>query len=52
MTHPETDLQKESVLNVLKKLDVDSNLIQNIVEVHNKMDQRYSFKEEVIHFQF
>eukprot|EP00795_Rhopilema_esculentum_P012597 gene12597-3301_t len=41
MTNPEYELQKQSVMQVLQNLEVDANLLQNMVEVHNKADLRY-----------
>ena len=40
MAHPEKDLQKKSVLAVLENLNVDEKLLENMIEVHNKEDER------------
>lgn len=41
MTHPEKELQKKSVLHVLENLNVEKKLMDNMIEVQNKIDQRY-----------
>ncbi|XP_027743909.1 putative GTP-binding protein 6 [Empidonax traillii] len=48
ITHPETILQKATVLSVLKNLNLPSRLLDSIVEVHNKVDliERYKPTEE------
>ncbi|XP_062457511.1 putative GTP-binding protein 6 isoform X2 [Rhea pennata] len=48
ITHPETILQKASVLSVLKNLNLPSHLLESMVEVHNKVDliDRYKPTEE------
>uniref|UniRef100_A0A8C6YXH3 GTP binding protein 6 (putative) n=1 Tax=Nothoprocta perdicaria TaxID=30464 RepID=A0A8C6YXH3_NOTPE len=48
ITHPETVLQKASVLSVLKNLNIPSHLLESMVEVHNKVDliERYKSTEE------
>ncbi|XP_048350256.1 putative GTP-binding protein 6 isoform X2 [Sphaerodactylus townsendi] len=38
ISHPETTLQKESVLSVLRNLHLPSQLMESIIEVHNKVD--------------
>nr|XP_006639287.2 PREDICTED: putative GTP-binding protein 6 [Lepisosteus oculatus] len=38
ISHPESLNQKVNVLNVLKNLQVPSRLMDNIIEVHNKID--------------
>ncbi|XP_053161630.1 putative GTP-binding protein 6 [Hemicordylus capensis] len=38
ISHPETNLQKESVLAVLRNLQLPSHLLESIIEVHNKVD--------------
>uniref|UniRef100_A0A8C8RVW7 Putative GTP-binding protein 6 n=1 Tax=Pelusios castaneus TaxID=367368 RepID=A0A8C8RVW7_9SAUR len=38
ISHPETVLQKASVLSVLKNLNLPSHLLDSIIEVHNKVD--------------
>ncbi|XP_077199490.1 putative GTP-binding protein 6 [Paroedura picta] len=38
ISHPETSLQKKSVLSVLGNLNVPSQLLESIIEVHNKVD--------------
>nr|XP_028583629.1 putative GTP-binding protein 6 isoform X1 [Podarcis muralis] len=38
VSHPESSLQKESVLSVLRKLNLPSHLLESIIEVHNKVD--------------
>ncbi|XP_054830774.1 putative GTP-binding protein 6 isoform X2 [Eublepharis macularius] len=38
VSHPESNLQKESVLSVLQNLSLPSQLIESIIEVHNKVD--------------
>ncbi|XP_060089879.1 putative GTP-binding protein 6 [Heteronotia binoei] len=38
ISHPETSLQKESVLSVLRNLNIPSQLLESIIEVHNKVD--------------
>ncbi|XP_074848307.1 putative GTP-binding protein 6 [Carettochelys insculpta] len=47
ISHPETVLQKASVLSVLKNLNLPSHLLDSIVEVHNKVDliERYQSPE-------
>ncbi|XP_065498129.1 putative GTP-binding protein 6 [Caloenas nicobarica] len=48
ITHPETNLQKATVLSVLKNLNLPSHLLDSMVEVHNKVDliERYKPAEE------
>ncbi|XP_069731984.1 putative GTP-binding protein 6 [Phaenicophaeus curvirostris] len=48
VTHPETVLQKATVLSVLKNLNLPSQLLDSMVEVHNKVDliERYKPTEE------
>ncbi|XP_054044940.1 putative GTP-binding protein 6 [Rissa tridactyla] len=48
ITHPETILQKATVLSVLKNLNLPSRLLDSMVEVHNKVDliERYKPTEE------
>ncbi|KAM6098240.1 putative GTP-binding protein 6 isoform 1-T1 [Theristicus caerulescens] len=48
VTHPETILQKATVLSVLKNLNLPSHLLDSMVEVHNKVDliERYKPTEE------
>ncbi|XP_039581617.1 putative GTP-binding protein 6 [Passer montanus] len=48
ITHPETILQKATVLSVLRNLDLPSHLLDSMVEVHNKVDliERYKPTEE------
>ncbi|XP_071603125.1 putative GTP-binding protein 6 isoform X1 [Heliangelus exortis] len=48
ITHPETVLQKATVLTVLKNLNLPSHLLDSMVEVHNKVDliERYKPTEE------
>ncbi|NWI16214.1 Y3725 protein, partial [Crypturellus soui] len=48
ITHPETVLQKASVLSVLKNLNLPSHLLESMIEVHNKVDliERYKSTEE------
>ncbi|NWH71971.1 GTPB6 protein, partial [Piaya cayana] len=48
ITHPETVLQKATVLSVLKNLNLPSQLLDSMVEVHNKVDliERYKPTEE------
>ncbi|XP_027715263.1 putative GTP-binding protein 6 isoform X3 [Vombatus ursinus] len=43
ISHPESDLQKASVLSVLKNLNLPNQLLGSIIEVHNKVDlvERY-----------
>ncbi|XP_036603316.1 putative GTP-binding protein 6 isoform X2 [Trichosurus vulpecula] len=43
ISHPETDLQKASVLSVLKNLNLPNQLLSSVIEVHNKVDlvERY-----------
>ncbi|KAL8190193.1 UNVERIFIED_CONTAM: putative GTP-binding protein 6 [Gekko kuhli] len=38
ISHPETSLQKESVLSVLRNLSLPNQLLESIIEVHNKVD--------------
>ncbi|KAM4701490.1 putative GTP-binding protein 6 [Discoglossus pictus] len=38
ISHPETENQKSSVLSVLRNLNVPQQLLDNMVEVHNKID--------------
>ncbi|XP_040517083.1 putative GTP-binding protein 6 [Gallus gallus] len=44
ITHPETILQKASVLSVLKDLNLPSHLLESMVEVHNKVDLIESYQ--------
>uniref|UniRef100_A0A8C3TYH8 Putative GTP-binding protein 6 n=1 Tax=Catharus ustulatus TaxID=91951 RepID=A0A8C3TYH8_CATUS len=48
ITHPETVLQKATVLSVLRNLNLPSHLLDSMVEVHNKVDliERYKPAEE------
>ncbi|XP_059675369.1 putative GTP-binding protein 6 [Gavia stellata] len=48
ITHPETALQKATVLSVLKNLNLPSHLLDSMLEVHNKVDliERYKPTEE------
>ncbi|NXI88480.1 Y3725 protein, partial [Rhipidura dahli] len=48
ITHPETTLQKATVLSVLRNLNLPSHLLDSMVEVHNKVDlmERYKPTEE------
>ncbi|NWX13099.1 GTPB6 protein, partial [Aegotheles bennettii] len=48
ITHPETILQKATVLSVLKNLNIPGHLLDSMVEVHNKVDliERYKPTEE------
>ncbi|XP_070607010.1 putative GTP-binding protein 6 [Erythrolamprus reginae] len=48
VSHPETNLQKNTVLSVLKNLNISNNLLESIIEVHNKVDlvDRYQPKEQ------
>ncbi|KAM7182307.1 putative GTP-binding protein 6 isoform 3-T3 [Macrochelys suwanniensis] len=47
ISHPETVLQKATVLSVLKNLNLPSHLLDSVVEVHNKVDliERYPSPE-------
>ena len=38
MSHPETELQKASVLSALRGLGLPNTLLESMVEVHNKVD--------------
>ncbi|XP_066475337.1 putative GTP-binding protein 6 [Tiliqua scincoides] len=38
ISHPETNLQRESVLSVLRNLNLPNHLLDSIIEVHNKVD--------------
>ena len=38
MSHPETELQKASVLSALRGLGLPDALLESMVEVHNKVD--------------
>ncbi|XP_078246476.1 putative GTP-binding protein 6 [Pogona vitticeps] len=38
ISHPETNLQKETVVSVLRNLNLPSHLLETIIEVHNKVD--------------
>ncbi|KAJ6667499.1 hypothetical protein lerEdw1_016620 [Lerista edwardsae] len=38
VSHPETNLQKASVLTVLHNLNLPNHLLDSIIEVHNKVD--------------
>ncbi|XP_041114835.1 putative GTP-binding protein 6 [Polyodon spathula] len=38
ISHPETLNQKVNVLNVLKKLQLPTHLLDSVIEVHNKID--------------
>ncbi|KAM4904757.1 putative GTP-binding protein 6 [Sylvia borin] len=44
ITHPETILQKATVLSVLRNLNLPSRLLDSIVEVHNKVDLIEGYK--------
>ncbi|XP_067997240.1 putative GTP-binding protein 6 [Melanerpes formicivorus] len=48
ITHPDTILQKATVLSVLKNLNLPNHLLDSMVEVHNKVDliERYKPTEE------
>ncbi|XP_026522646.1 putative GTP-binding protein 6 [Notechis scutatus] len=48
VSHPETSLQKKTVLSVLKNLNIPNHLLESIIEVHNKVDlvDRYQPKEQ------
>ncbi|KAM6446350.1 putative GTP-binding protein 6 [Liasis olivaceus] len=48
ISHPETNLQKKTVLSVLKNLNLPNHLLESIIEVHNKVDliDRYQPKEQ------
>ncbi|XP_063999555.1 putative GTP-binding protein 6 isoform X2 [Pogoniulus pusillus] len=48
ITHPDTILQKATVLSVLKRLNLPNHLLDSMVEVHNKVDlvERYKPTEE------
>ncbi|XP_054241881.1 putative GTP-binding protein 6 [Indicator indicator] len=48
ITHPDTILQKATVLSVLKNLNLPNHLLDSMVEVHNKVDliERYNPTEE------
>ncbi|NXB55799.1 Y3725 protein, partial [Struthidea cinerea] len=48
ITHPETILQKATVLSVLRNLNLPRHLLDSMVEVHNKVDliERYKPTEE------
>ena len=41
-SHPEFEAQKVHVLDVLKMLKLPKYLLENIIEVHNKVDLRYN----------
>ncbi|XP_068929012.1 putative GTP-binding protein 6 [Petaurus breviceps papuanus] len=43
ISHPETDLQKASVLTALRNLNLPNHLLDSVIEVHNKVDlvERY-----------
>lgn len=38
VSHPETELQKDSVLSALRGLRLPAVLLDNVLEVHNKVD--------------
>ena len=38
LNHPDAEAQKDDVLSVLKKLNLASHLMENIIEVNNKVD--------------
>ena len=38
MSHPESESQKQDVLEVLAKLNLKPLLMENIIEVQNKID--------------
>lgn len=38
MSHPETELQKASVLSTLRGLRLPAALLDSVLEVHNKVD--------------
>lgn len=38
ISHPETELQKASVLSALRGLGLPAPLLDSVVEVHNKVD--------------
>ncbi|KAL7983769.1 hypothetical protein Chor_000645 [Crotalus horridus] len=48
ISHPETNLQKKTVLSVLRNLNIPNHLLESIIEVHNKVDlvNRYQPKEQ------
>ncbi|KAM3836933.1 putative GTP-binding protein 6 isoform 1-T1 [Vipera latastei] len=48
VSHPETSLQKKTVLSVLQNLNIPNHLLESIIEVHNKVDlvNRYQPKEK------
>ncbi|XP_013910339.1 PREDICTED: putative GTP-binding protein 6 isoform X1 [Thamnophis sirtalis] len=48
VSHPETSLQKKTVLSVLKNLNIPNHLLESIIEVHNKVDlvDRYQPTEQ------
>ncbi|XP_034287297.1 putative GTP-binding protein 6 isoform X1 [Pantherophis guttatus] len=48
VSHPETSLQKKTVLSVLKNLNIPNHLLESIIEVHNKVDlvDRYQPEEQ------
>ncbi|XP_069492726.1 putative GTP-binding protein 6 [Ambystoma mexicanum] len=46
ISHPETIPQKESVLSVLRKLELPQRLLNSIIEVHNKVDLVPGYKTD------
>lgn len=42
-SHPEFEAQKAHVLDVLKMLKLPKYLLENIIEVHNKVDLRWAW---------
>ncbi|KAM8975413.1 putative GTP-binding protein 6 [Pelodytes ibericus] len=47
ISHPEADNQKASVLSVLSKLNVPQQLLDTMIEIHNKIDlvENYGFDD-------
>ncbi|XP_072900259.1 putative GTP-binding protein 6 [Hemitrygon akajei] len=45
ISHPETTNQKVNVLNVLKNLQLSNQLLNSIIEVHNKIDLVDSYQQ-------
>ncbi|XP_059819792.1 putative GTP-binding protein 6 isoform X3 [Hypanus sabinus] len=45
ISHPETTNQKVNVLNVLKNLQLSNQLLDSIIEVHNKIDLVDSYQQ-------
>ncbi|XP_072333374.1 putative GTP-binding protein 6 [Scyliorhinus torazame] len=44
ISHPETNNQKVNVLNVLRNLQLPNQLLDSIIEVHNKIDLREGYE--------